>query len=153
ASFKAEVAKTGARLRALKGAEALTRTLAEIESVMEESFAKTVLILVVKNAAMISTAQDTGDRSYQLGFERGFFGPEADHNIARLDDGRFADDVGTPGRLPFTRGIFPSTAGRKGGQRPTVRKYSSYGTPDESNLLLKDQRKKGATGFSIAFDL
>ncbi len=55
-----------------------------------------------------------------------------------------------PGEYPFTRGI------HAGGYRErlwTIRQYSGFGTPQETNERFKFLLEQGQTGLSIAFDL
>jgi len=59
-------------------------------------------------------------------------------------------DLGDPGDYPFTRGIH-----RDGYRsRPwTMRQYSGFGTPEETNERIRFLLSHGATGLNIAFDL
>jgi methylmalonyl-CoA mutase N-terminal domain/subunit len=72
------------------------------------------------------------------------YGPED------IKDLNFEEKIGHPGEYPFTRGIHPLMY-RK---RPwTMRQYSGFGTPRETNerfLWLLDQ---GQTALNVAFDL
>jgi methylmalonyl-CoA mutase, N-terminal domain len=66
-----------------------------------------------------------------------------------------ADDVtgaepAAPGQFPYTRGIH-STGYR--GKLWTMRQFSGFGTPEETNRRLKQLLAAGGTGLSIAFDL
>ncbi len=62
--------------------------------------------------------------------------------------------LGQAGQYPFTRGIHPSMyVGRFGGRLPVNRKYSGFGTADETRELFLKQIEAGATGLSTAFDL
>src|SRR5213080_2046121 len=61
-----------------------------------------------------------------------------------------AESLPPPGVFPFTRGNF--TDGYRG--RPwTIRQYSGFGTPEESNGRYRYLLEQGATGLSVAFDL
>jgi methylmalonyl-CoA mutase N-terminal domain/subunit len=62
----------------------------------------------------------------------------------------YSDDVGLPGEFPYTRGIYPSMYR---GRLWTMRMFSGYGTPEETNARLKYLLKEGETGLSIAFDM
>jgi len=62
----------------------------------------------------------------------------------------FARDVGFPGSYPFTRGIYPTMYR---GRLWTMRMFSGYGTPEDSNRRLKYLLAHGETGLSIAFDM
>ena len=63
---------------------------------------------------------------------------------------RYSQDSGMPGEYPFTRGIYPTMYR----SRPwTIRMFSGYGSPEETNSRLKYLLKEGETGLSIAFDM
>src|ERR1700746_912298 len=55
-----------------------------------------------------------------------------------------------PGQPPYTRGIHP-TAYR--GKLWTMRQFSSFATPEETNLRYKYLLEQGGGGLSVAFDL
>jgi len=72
------------------------------------------------------------------------YGPE---DIKDVD---FVSQIGQPGQFPFTRGIHPLMY-RK---RPwTMRQYSGFGTPRETNERFKWLLKQGQTALNVAFDL
>ncbi len=58
--------------------------------------------------------------------------------------------LGNPGEYPFTRGIYPNMYR---GRLWTMRMFSGFGTPDDTNKRLKYLIKNGETGLSIAFDM
>lgn len=61
-----------------------------------------------------------------------------------------ADDIGSPGEFPFTRGIHTYMY-RK---RPwTMRQYAGFGTPEETNARFAYLIANGQTGLNVAFDL
>lgn len=62
----------------------------------------------------------------------------------------YADYSGLPGANPYMRGIYPSMYR---GRTWTIRMFSGYGTPEETNARLKYLLKEGETGLSIAFDM
>ena len=62
----------------------------------------------------------------------------------------YSDDYGLPGTVPYTRGIYPTMYR---GRMWTMRMFSGYGTPEETNARLKYLLKEGETGLSIAFDM
>jgi methylmalonyl-CoA mutase N-terminal domain/subunit len=68
--------------------------------------------------------------------------------------GDVSDDVGsmtdTPGCYPYTRGIHESGYG---GKLWTMRQFSGFGTPEETNQRYRDLLAAGGTGLSVAFDL
>ena len=63
---------------------------------------------------------------------------------------RAEESIPTPGLFPFTRGNFPD--GYRG-RLWTIRQYSGFGTPEESNERYRYLLAQGATGLSVAFDL
>ncbi len=69
-----------------------------------------------------------------------------------IPDERFdyAAQLGFPGDVPFTRGIYPTMYR---GRFWTMRQYSGYATAEESNRRYKYLLEQGQTGLSIAFDL
>jgi len=68
-------------------------------------------------------------------------------DVAALD---FAREVADPGRFPYTRGIHPT--GYRG-KLWTMRQFSGFGTPQETNQRYKHLLSAGGTGLSVAFDL
>jgi methylmalonyl-CoA mutase, N-terminal domain len=68
-------------------------------------------------------------------------------DVAGIDYGR---DINLPGEFPYTRGIHPT--GYRG-KLWTMRQFSGFGTPEESNERNKTLLRAGGTGLSIAFDL
>lgn len=67
-------------------------------------------------------------------------------DIADID---YKRDIGLPGEPPFTRGIYPNMYR---GKLWTIRRFSGFGTPEETNQLYRKEYELGQTGFSIAFD-
>ena len=59
-------------------------------------------------------------------------------------------DLGFPGEYPFTRGIYPDMYR---GKLWTMRMFSGFGTPEDTNARLKLLLSHGETGLSIAFDM
>ncbi len=68
-------------------------------------------------------------------------------DVERID---YARDINNPGEFPYTRGIHPT--GYRG-KLWTMRQFSGFGTPEESNARNKALLAAGGTGLSIAFDL
>ena len=66
------------------------------------------------------------------------------------DDLPPTESIPSPGVFPFTRGNF--TDGYRG-RLWTIRQYSGFGTPEESNERYRYLLEQGATGLSVAFDL
>jgi methylmalonyl-CoA mutase N-terminal domain/subunit len=58
--------------------------------------------------------------------------------------------LGRPGEFPFTRGIYPNMYR---GKLWTMRMFSGFGTPEDTNRRLKYLIKHGESGLSIAFDM
>ena len=67
-----------------------------------------------------------------------------------LADFDYSHDLGDPGEYPFTRGIH-RTMYR--GRVWTMRQFSGFGSPEDTNQRLHYLLKQGQTGLSIAFDL
>jgi methylmalonyl-CoA mutase N-terminal domain/subunit len=67
-------------------------------------------------------------------------------DIADLD---YEKDLGLPGIPPYTRGIYPTMYR---GKEWTIRQFSGYDTPEETNKRFLYEYQLGQTGFSIAFD-
>lgn len=61
-----------------------------------------------------------------------------------------AEQLGEPGRYPFTRGVYPSMYT---GRPWTMRQYAGFGTAVESNARYKQLIANGTMGLSVAFDL
>jgi methylmalonyl-CoA mutase N-terminal domain/subunit len=72
------------------------------------------------------------------------FNPE---NISPVD---YAEDIGSPGDFPYTRGVRPSMYR---GKLWTMRQYAGFATAQESNERYKYLLSQGTTGLSVAFDL
>jgi methylmalonyl-CoA mutase N-terminal domain/subunit len=66
-----------------------------------------------------------------------------------LDDFNYLRDLNFPSQYPFTRGV-QSTMYR--GRLWTMRMFSGFGTPEESNERYKYLLEHGETGLSVAFD-
>ncbi len=60
------------------------------------------------------------------------------------------ESIPDPGVFPFTRGNFPD--GYRG-RLWTIRQYSGFGTPEESNERYRYLLAQGGTGLSVALDL
>ena len=68
-------------------------------------------------------------------------------DLAEFD---YQRDLGDPGDYPYTRGIH-RTMYR--GKLWTMRQFSGFGSPEDTNARLHYLLKQGQTGLSIAFDL
>ena len=67
-----------------------------------------------------------------------------------IADIRYLEDIGYPGSFPYTRGIH-DTMYR--GKLWTMRQFSGFGTPEDSNARYHYLLEHGQTGLSVAFDL
>jgi methylmalonyl-CoA mutase, N-terminal domain len=73
-----------------------------------------------------------------------FYGPE---QLPNLDPAR---DLGAPGEFPYTRGIHRDMYR---GKLWTMRQFSGFATPEETNRRYRYLLEHGQTGLSVAFDL
>lgn len=67
-----------------------------------------------------------------------------------LKEESFSRDIGYPGEFPFTRGIHHNM---HRGRLWTMRQFSGFGTPEQTNQRYHYLLKNGQTGLSVAFDL
>jgi methylmalonyl-CoA mutase N-terminal domain/subunit len=67
-------------------------------------------------------------------------------DVAELD----WDDVGLPGRPPFTRGPYPTMYR---GRNWTMRQIAGYGTGSDTNRRFRYLIQQGQTGLSVDFDM
>jgi isobutyryl-CoA mutase large subunit len=58
--------------------------------------------------------------------------------------------IGWPGEYPFTRGLYPT--GYRG-RAWTIRQFSGFGNPQQTNERYKMLLRAGGTGLSVAFDM
>ena len=70
--------------------------------------------------------------------------------VAMPEGQDFLEDIGFPGRFPFTRGVQPTMYR---GRFWTMRQYAGYATAEESNQRYRFLLDQGQTGLSVAFDL
>ena len=59
-------------------------------------------------------------------------------------------DQGYPGVYPYLRGVYPNMYR---GRRWTMRMFSGFGAPEDTNRRLKLLLEHGETGLSVAFDM
>jgi methylmalonyl-CoA mutase N-terminal domain/subunit len=72
------------------------------------------------------------------------------YDDSQLTDFRPSEQLGPPGKYPFTRGVYP----RMYVDRPwTMRQYAGFATAKESNRRYHELIEAGTTGLSVAFDL
>jgi methylmalonyl-CoA mutase N-terminal domain/subunit len=62
----------------------------------------------------------------------------------------YVQDIGFPGEAPFTRGVYPTMYR---GRPWTIRPYSGFGTPQETNQRFKYLLGMNEKALTIAFDL
>ena len=67
----------------------------------------------------------------------------------KIDD-EYIQKLGFPGQYPYTRGVH---ANMYRGKLWTMRQFSGFGTPEESNERYHYLLKQGQTGLSIAYDM
>jgi methylmalonyl-CoA mutase N-terminal domain/subunit len=61
----------------------------------------------------------------------------------------YARDLGYPGEFPYVRGVYTNMYR---GRMWTMRQFSGFGTPKDTNKRYKYLLKHGQTGLSVAFD-
>ena len=89
--------------------------------------------------------------------------PERDYNFNSLSgkkldelyypdnpDDKYVNKLGFPGQYPYTRGVH---ANMYRGKLWTMRQFSGYGSPEESNKRYHYLLSQGQTGLSIAYDM
>ena len=62
----------------------------------------------------------------------------------------YLDDINFPGEFPYTRGVHTNMYR---GKLWTMRQFSGFGTPEDTNERYKFLLKSGQTGLSVAFDM
>ena len=62
----------------------------------------------------------------------------------------YSSDEGFPGEYPYVRGVYPTMYR---GRLWTMRMFSGFGTPEDTNKRLHYLLEHGETGLSIAFDM
>ena len=67
----------------------------------------------------------------------------------KIDD-EYIEKLGFPGQYPYTRGVH---ANMYRGKLWTMRQFSGFGTPEQSNERYHYLLKQGQTGLSIAYDM
>ena len=67
-----------------------------------------------------------------------------------LDDLDFEEDLGFPGKPPYTRGPYPTM---HRGRTWTMRQFAGFGTAEETNERFHYLIDEGQTGLSTAFDM
>ena len=72
------------------------------------------------------------------------------YDESTLDGFDAAERLGSPGKFPFTRGVYPTMYT---GRPWTMRQYAGFGNAKESNERYLQLVKAGTGGLSVAFDL
>ena len=67
-----------------------------------------------------------------------------------VEDIRYMEDIGLPGKFPYTRGVYPAMYRI---QPWAMRLYSGFGTAEDTNKRWKFLLKTGNNGVACAFDL
>ena len=97
----------------------------------------------------LSTRTNWKDRDYEF---TSLSGDEV-NELATPDnlDGHFdyERELGYPGFYPYTRGVYPNMYK---GRLWTMRMFSGFGTPEQTNQRYHYLLKHGQTGLSVAFD-
>ncbi len=75
---------------------------------------------------------------------------DALYTASDVADVDYARDLNDPGQFPFARGIH---AAGYGGKLWTMRQFSGFGAPEDTNARYKELLAAGGTGLSVAFDL
>ncbi len=70
--------------------------------------------------------------------------------IPNEPDEDYLEKLGFPGQFPYTRGVHPNLYR---GKLWTMRQFSGFGTPKETNERYHFLLKHGQTGLSVAFDM
>jgi methylmalonyl-CoA mutase N-terminal domain/subunit len=87
--------------------------------------------------------QDDFQNSSGIGIKEVYTGSDLPENYEKKY-------LGMPGEYPFTRGVYPDMYR---GRKWTMRMFSGFGTPEDTNRRLKYLIKHGESGLSIAFDM
>lgn len=72
------------------------------------------------------------------------------HTPADLEDWDYCRDLGYPGEPPYTRGAYPTMYR---GKLWTMRQFSGFGTPEDTNQRFHYLLSQGQSGLSVAFHL
>jgi methylmalonyl-CoA mutase N-terminal domain/subunit len=68
-------------------------------------------------------------------------------DVSHLNESK---EIGLPGEYPYVRGVYPTMYR---GRPWTMRMFSGFGTPEDTNKRLHYLLEHGETGLSIAFDM
>ncbi len=75
---------------------------------------------------------------------------DAEYGPRNLRDFEAERDLGEPGKFPYTRGIHREMYRSR---LWTMRQFSGFGTPEQTNKRYRYLLEQGQTGLSVAFDL
>ncbi len=64
--------------------------------------------------------------------------------------GKYLEQLGFPGQYPYTRGVHPNMYR---GRLWTMRQFSGFATPQETNRRYRFLLEQGQTGLSVAYDM
>ena len=95
-----------------------------------------------------TAVRSSNNRSYNFDTVSGesvhlLYHPESEEND-------YLKNIGFPGQYPFTRGIHPNLYR---GKLWTMRQFSGFGTPEETNERYHLLLSQGQTGLSVAYDM
>jgi methylmalonyl-CoA mutase N-terminal domain/subunit len=96
------------------------------------------------------TVERFGERRDEFTTDTGGHTVDRLYTPADIEDLDYQDNLGFPGREPYTRGVY-STGYR--GRLWTMRQYAGMGTAEETNERFHYLLDEGQTGLSMAFDL
>jgi methylmalonyl-CoA mutase N-terminal domain/subunit len=121
----------------------------------EKQWAETTLARTLEKAPERPIGAPTGVNKDEQGNAR--FSTISNYPVRRLytpadlpEDFRYDEYLGYPGQPPYTRGIHAS--GYRG-KLFTMRQFSGFASPEETNERYKYLLAHGGTGLSVAFDL
>jgi methylmalonyl-CoA mutase N-terminal domain/subunit len=121
----------------------------------EQRWAETTLAQALENAPEKALGASTGGNVDEHGRAR--FTTISGYPVRRLYtpadlpcDWNYDEYLGYPGQPPYTRGIH-ATGHR--GKLWTMRQFSGFASPEETNRRYKYLLEHGGTGLSVAFDL
>ena len=121
----------------------------------ERKWAETTLSKTLENAPERPIGAPTGTNLDESGHAR--FTTISGKPVRRLytpadlpEDWTYEKYLGYPGQAPYTRGIHAS--GYRG-RLWTMRQFSGFASPEETNQRYKELLAHGAGGLSVAFDL
>lgn len=118
-------------------------TLKKIELLEEEALAE----IREKHSQWKTTVNSSGSNKLESYFDNG---SQMLYTPLDLQESNFLKKTGFPGEDPFTRGIHPTMYR---GKLWTMRQFSGFGTPEETNARYHFLLKNGQTGLSVAFDM